>query len=143
MAKVYHQRLPEATLHGEPGYLPLFYDTRSAGEGWLAETMYISRFDRAGDLPIAAFDEDVNLATGTLPGSTISGANLDIWREGRITTKWGGGETNAVTVGWNEDATAAIIITLPDGWQGMDDSASLIFNVADANQDPAPANDTG
>ena len=137
VAKVTISAFLEATLHGEEGYLPLFYDSRMAGEGWLPDTVYINRFDRAGYLRIATFDEDVDLATGTLPGSTVSGTDLDIWREGRINTKWGGAETNAVTVGWNEDGTSAITVTLPDDWQGVDASASLIFNVADANQDPA------
>lgn len=139
VAKVYISAFLEATLHRAQDYLPLFYDSRTAGEGWLPETIYINRFDRAGDLRVATFDEDVDLATGTLPGSTILGTNLDIWREGRISTKWGGGETNAVTVGWNEDGTSAITITLPDDWQGVDVTGSLILNVADANQDPWPA----
>ncbi len=57
----------EATLHGKSEYLPMFRDHRVIG-AWLPKTMYITRFQESGFKPLATFDEDVDVTTGSAAG---------------------------------------------------------------------------
>ena len=138
-ARVYLSAFFDAALKDERGYLPLFQDARAAGEGWLPDSIYINRFDRSGDLLAAGFQEDIDLHTATLPGSSIQAEAVDLWREQRVQSKWGGREASAVYLGWNEDQTASYTITLPEEDLGLSADGALIFSLADALQDPAPA----
>jgi dienelactone hydrolase len=93
----------EATLHGKREYLPLFRDHRTAG-AWLPKTMYTTRFMESGYRPLAEFDGDVDLTTGSAPGVTIAGAHLSTWNEQAVPFRGRGGDTqnqNAAWVGWN------------------------------------------
>jgi hypothetical protein len=137
-AAVYISAFFEAALKGQTGYLPLFQDSRAAGEGWLPETVYISRFDRSGDVLVAGIDEDIDLNTATLPGARTRGQNLETWREQRVNTKWGGGETSGVYLGWNENDTATYTIELPGDGTAVT-ARAILFNLADAGEDPDPA----
>ncbi len=139
VARVYVSAFLDASLKGERGYLPLFQDARAAGAGWLPPSIYINRFDRSGDRLAAGFEEDIDLQTTTLPGGAIRGEALDLWREQRITGKWGEREASAVYLGWNEDEPASYTITLPGEGLALDAQSALIFNLADALQDPGHA----
>jgi len=138
IARVYISAFLSAALQGQTGYLPLFEDARSAGPGWLPDTVYINRFDRSGGLNLAGFDEDIDLTSPTLAGGTIQAEGFDTWRERRVEGKWGGRETNAVYLGWNEDATPSYTLSYAAAvpTSGYTD---LLFQLADANQDPGHA----
>jgi hypothetical protein len=58
----------EATLKGKKEYLPMFRDHRTIGQ-WLPKTMYITRFSENSYRAIAGYDEDVDVTTGSVPGS--------------------------------------------------------------------------
>ena len=133
IAKVYLSAFLEATLHGQRGYLPLFQDARAAGAGWLPDDIYINRLDQAGDRMLATYDEDINLRTTTAPGGRIDGSNLAFWREQPIVTRWGGGESKTVYLGWNRPASYEIALPA----QGFPTAAGdvLIFSIADAGPD--------
>ncbi|MGH7619542.1 MAG: hypothetical protein ACREPM_20200, partial [Gemmatimonadaceae bacterium] len=92
----------EATLHGKSEYLPMFRDHRAIG-AWLPKTMYITHFQESGFRPLATFDEDVDVTTGTVPGVTLSGDSLATWKENPLVLRTGNDplNTNAVTLGWN------------------------------------------
>lgn len=139
IAKVYISAFLEAALHGQDGYLPLLADSRAAGEGWLPDVIYINRYDRAGDVLVAAFEEDVDLNTGTLPGVTTSALNFNHWREQKVHSKWSGQDNTGVYLKWNENGTGAYTVTLPDAGFDAPANGTLIFALADANQDPPPA----
>ncbi len=143
----------EATLKGKQEYLPMFRDHRVAG-GWLPKTMYITRFQSSGFTPLANFDEDVDVTTGSAPGVTISGDSLGTWKESGLMLRGGTGDalnTNAVTLGWNNtvagpDTTkrgtpASYTITLPDSLAravGITPSAALCFSLAPLDAKPGP-----
>jgi hypothetical protein len=150
----------EATLHGKSEYLPMFRDHRVAG-GWLPKTMYITRFQESGFKPLATFDEDVDVTTGSVPGVTISADSLATWKENALNLRSGTGDainTNAVTLGWNnhirgDDTTkigkaASYTITLSDSLVtalniGRESSVYLSLAPTDAKPGPrAPARDT-
>lgn len=78
IAKVYISAFLEATLHGELGYLPLFRDHRQGWE-WLPDTIYINQYEDAGTRLVSTYQEDINVATTTLPGGTQEGENLAVW----------------------------------------------------------------
>jgi hypothetical protein len=150
----------EATLHGKSEYLPMFRDHRVAG-AWLPKTMYITRFQESGFKPLATFDEDVDVTTGSVPGVTISADSLATWKENALNLRSGTGDvlnTNAVTLGWNnhirgDDTTklgtpASYTITLSDSVGaalniGRESSIYLSLAPTDAKPGPrAPARDT-
>ena len=150
----------EATLHGKTEYLPMFRDHRVAG-AWLPKTMYITRFQESGFKPLATFDEDVDVTTGSVPGVTISADSLATWKENALNLRSGTGDvlnTNAVTIGWNnhirgDDTTklgkpASYTIALSDSLVtalniGRESSLYLSLAPTDAKPGPrAPARDT-
>ncbi|MHB1223730.1 MAG: alpha/beta hydrolase family protein [Gemmatimonadaceae bacterium] len=126
VAEVYLSAFLDATLKGKTEYMPLFRDHRVAG-GWLPKTMYVTRFEQSGYRPLATFDEDVDVNTGSASGVRIDGDSLSTWREARIPFRGRNEdtqETNGVWLGWNNriagaDTTrrgppAAYTITLSD-----------------------------
>jgi hypothetical protein len=143
----------ESTLMGKTEYLPMFRDHRVAG-GWLPKTMYITRFQASGFTPVATFDEDVDVTTGTAPGVKLSGDSLGTWKENGLTLRGGSGDllnTNAVMLGWNNkvsgpDTTkrgkpASYTITLPDSLVralGVNANTALCFSIAPLDQKPGP-----
>ena len=150
----------EATLHGRSEYLPIFRDHRVAGR-WLPKTMYITRFQESGFKSLAAFDEDVDVTTGSVPGVTISGDSLSSWKETALALRSGQNDpinTNAVTLGWNnhirgDDTTklgrpASYTVSLSDSLAtaldlGPDAAVYLSLAPTDAKPGPrSPARDT-
>jgi hypothetical protein len=145
----------ESTLKGRKEYLPMFRDHRVAGD-WLPKTMYITRFQSSGFKPVATYDEDVDVTTGSAPGVRIDGDSLGTWKETGLTLRPATSplNTNAVMLGWNNkvsgpDTTkrgtpASYTITLPDSlvraWN-IDNRAAICFSVApqDAKPGPRPA----
>ena len=149
----------EATLHGKAEYLPMFRDHRVIG-AWLPKTMYITRFQESGFKPLATFDEDVDVTTGSVPGVSLSGDSLATWKENPLNLRNGNDplNTNAVTLGWNnhirgDDTTklgkpASYTITLTDSLTnalhvGRESAIYLSLAPTDAKPGPrAPARDT-
>ena len=123
--------------------------------------MYITRFQESGFKPLATFDEDVDVTTGSVPGVTISGDSLATWKENSLNLRSGSNDpinTNAVTLGWNnhirgDDTTklgkpASYTIALSDSLSaalaiGRESSIYLSLAPTDAKPGPrAPARDT-
>jgi len=107
-AKVVISGFLEATLHQRREYLPMFRDHRTAGQ-WLPKTMYTTRFEESAYRPLAEFDGDVDLTTGTVPGVVLAGDSLSTWNENVLPFRWKGSETqnhNAVWLGWNNRLAA-------------------------------------
>jgi hypothetical protein len=142
----------ESTLMGKKEYLPMFRDHRVAGD-WLPKTMYITRFQSSGFKPLAQFDEDVDVTTGSVPGVKIDGDSLGTWKEGNVAMRPGSGSfnTNAVTLGWNNkvsgpDTTkrgkpATYTLTLSDSLVralNVDSKAAICFSAAPQDAKPGP-----
>jgi hypothetical protein len=100
IAKVYISAFQEATLHREKAYEGIFRDYRSA-KGWLPSTIYISHYEDSDTQMICTYQEDINLASATLPGARLHGENLKLWAEHQVWIKWGSKDTNAVYLGWD------------------------------------------
>ncbi len=155
--RVYISAFLETALRGDTRYLPLFRDHRVAA-GWLPKTMYITRFEEDSYRPIATFEEDIDVSTGSLGGVRIEGDSLATWRESRLSLRTANSPVegssqynNAVTLGWNnriagEDTTrrgrpASWTVRLSaeaaDGLR-LDETSSLQFLLMPTEAMPGP-----
>ena len=151
-AKIYVAAFLDATLKGRREYLPIFRDHRVIGQ-WLPKTMYITRFEESGFRAFSTHEGDIDLTTGSVPGVTLRGDSLAVWREGILPFRIANNLQNnsAVWLGWNnriagDDTTrtgtpAAYTITLPDtlarSWS-MGRDASIAFLLAATVAKPGP-----
>lgn len=154
---VYIVSFLEATLRGDERYLPLFRDHRVAGE-WLPKTMYVTRFEESAFSPVADFEEDIDVTTGTENGVTLLGDSLETWREEQIdlrttnSDREGTSQHNSVVVlGWTEAPDSAprpsppsYTVSLHDevaaGW-GLGDGSALQFLLMPARSDSTEVGD--
>ncbi|MDB4915303.1 MAG: hypothetical protein JWM95_2947 [Gemmatimonadetes bacterium] len=141
----------EATLHGRKEYLPMFRDHRTAGH-WLPKTMYITRFQESGYMPLAEYDEDIDVTTGN-PGVELLGDSLSTWKEGVLPYRSRGDDQrhNAVWLGWNNriagpdtmkmGKTASYMVTISDSLRAVrkpDINSVLYLSLAGTNDKPGP-----
>ena len=73
----------DVALKGDDRYRPLFRDHRVAGD-WLPKTMYVTRFMDDSFRPLADFEEDIDVTSGSVAGVRLHGERLGTWREGRL-----------------------------------------------------------
>ncbi len=153
--KVYVSAFLDATLKDDDRYLPLFRDHRVAGD-WLPPTMFITELEHSSFRPVATFEEDIDVTTGSVEGVGLRGAELATWREGRLELRSSNRPTTsstqdnqAVWLGWNRRVagadtlgpTASYEIRLPDelaeSW-GLDRSAVLALRLGPTDEVPEP-----
>ena len=153
--RVFVSSFLDITLKGDDRYRPLFRDHRVAG-GWLPKTMYITRFTDSSFRPLADFEEDIDVTTGSAPGVTLHGADMSTWREGRLDlrssnrTNTSSSQLNqALWLGWNNSyrgsddpaPPATFTLTLPDGlaadWSAGPET-TLEMHVGALNDEPGP-----
>lgn len=159
-ALVYVTAFLEANLKGQKEYLPIFRDHRVIG-GWLPETMYITQFQESSFRPLATFEEDIDVTTGTTPGVEIRGDSLATWKEDVLPFRYrttpsstSTQENQAVWLGWNnriagKDTTrtgppARYVLTLPEGlpsdWE-LGPQSTLDFMLSARDRKPKPRKD--
>ena len=145
VAKTYIAAFLESTLHDDRRYLSLLKDPRY-GADWLPDLPLVNQFTDSTFVPIAAFEEDIDVTTATAAGADILSNELGLWREEdlehRDKRKQG---TNVVVLGWNSDSgsNASYTINL-DASAGdilLTDDASLSFSVSGSTEKP-PARDS-
>jgi dienelactone hydrolase len=112
----------EATVRGRPAYRALFRDLRIAGP-WLPRTLYQARYADATFRPLATFDGDVDVTTGS-SGVVLRTDSLSTWKEGEVTSRDAGRGssfgTRAATFGWHNGTDslprtpAAVTFAIPD-----------------------------
>lgn len=140
IAKVYISAFLDVTLKGNQSYKPLFMDYRY-GREWLPENMYFNQFEESGTTYIANFEEDLNVGSTSLPGGNIKTENLTIWKEQKHILMWNGSLTNAAYIGWgnlpNNLKDASYTIILPDSTSILKRKHSLIFSLAQSDEEPS------
>ena len=153
--RVFVSSFLDITLKGGDRYRPIFRDHRVAG-GWLPKTMYITRFMDSSFRPLADFEEDIDVTTGSAPGVTLHGADFSTWREGQLDlrsanrTSTSSSQLNqALWLGWNnsyrgseEPAPPAVFtFTLPAGlaeeWSAGPET-TLELHVGGLDTEPGP-----
>ncbi len=158
VAKTYIAGFLEATLHGKREYVPMFRDYHVIA-AWLPKTIYFSSFEDSTYKPVSDFEETIDVAKTTVPGGTIAGENLAVWRHQELKGRGGNWsfQKKAVVLGWKpaaagkdekdkpiEKKTATYSITLPDGlareWQ-LSPSAALSLSIAVTDEKPEEPDD--
>jgi hypothetical protein len=129
-----------ATLHKEPGYRALFQDFRR-GQAWLPDTIYLWQYQDGATQMVSTYEEDIDLATTTLPGGSLRGENLTIWREQRAQAKWDKLGDQVVYLGWDVNTThaaASYAIQLPAKALTLNEKSILVFSMADGSEQLTP-----
>lgn len=159
-AELYVSAFLEVVLKGDKRYLPMFRDHRVIGQ-WLPKTMYITRFETSAFRPLATYEEDIDVTTGSTKGVTLRGDSLATWKEETLELRSANRnntsqsqENQAVWIGWNnriagDDTTrtgppARYTIGLPDGlarrWR-LGPGTTLDFMLGATYATPAPRAD--
>ncbi len=160
IGEIYVSAFLDVVLKGEKRYLPIFRDHRVIGQ-WLPETMYITRYETSAFRPLATFEEDIDVTTGTEVGVEIQGDSLASWKEATLTLRSSNRnntsasqENQAVWLGWNnriagEDPTrtgppARYTLRLPgglaEGW-GIHPGSTLDLMLGATDSLPEPRED--
>ena len=137
-ARVFIAAFLEATLRDDPRYLELLRDPRS-GVQWLPDLPFVQQFTDSTFVPLANFEEDLEVSTATIPAARISAEAVGLWREEdlehRDQRKQG---TNVVVLGWNSDSNgqASYSIALNGGAGNFTMDRALTFAVSGSTEDP-------
>jgi dienelactone hydrolase len=108
VAKTVLSAFLEATINDRKEYLSVFQNIRSAS-AWLPQDIYVSQYQDANFRVIANYEEDIDVATASIPGGTLLGENMGTWKEAHVPFKFRTKPTlikttleNAtVVLGWN------------------------------------------
>jgi hypothetical protein len=159
-AEIYVSAFLDIVTKGDKRYLPIFRDHRVIGQ-WLPETMYITRFETNGFRPLATFEEDIDVTSGTEEGVVLRGDSLSAWREETLQLRSSNRsntsasqENQAVTIAWNNriagsDTTrhgpaARFTVQLPvylaANWS-LSDATTLNFMLGPTPRIPSPRKD--
>ncbi len=159
-AELYISAFLDVVLKGDKRYLPIFRDHRVIGS-WLPKTMYVTRFETSAFRPLATFEEDIDVTTGSEPGVTLTGDSLATWKEATLplrsanrTGTSSSQENQAVWLGWNnriagDDTTrvgspARFTVSLPEGraraW-ALGPGSTLDFMLGATRTTPGPRKD--
>jgi hypothetical protein len=147
VARVSISAFLEATLHERLGYLPLFRDPR-VGRAWLPEVKLVSQFSDSRTVPLATFEEDLEVTTATFPGARIETSGLELWREEELLfrddQKQG---TSAVVIGWTPESRgkegAAYAIRFAAEGAAFDPTSRLTFFLSGSTESPNRDDETG
>jgi dienelactone hydrolase len=139
IAKVYIAAFLEATLKNDRRYVPLFRDPRR-GVNWLPDHAFVHQFTDSTFIPIADFDEDLDVTTGSASGATISAESFTLWREEDLEHRDERQQgTHAVVLGWKGD-DPVYSIRLPESfWERIETEEGLLltFSVSGSTEKPS------
>ena len=159
-AELYVSAFLDVVLKGDKRYLPMFRDHRVIGH-WLPKTMYVTRYETSAFRPLATFEEDIDVTTGSEPGVRLRGDSLATWKEETLALRSSNRnntsasqENQAVWLGWNNriagpDTTrtgppARFTVELPQGlarrWR-LGSGTTLDFMLGATNAMPGPRKD--
>lgn len=144
----------EATLRDRTGYREMFRDL-AAARPWLPEGIYAGRYQDGSFRPLADFEEDIDVTTGSVPGAAIRARGLAAWREQDVPLRNGGTRyDHGVYLGWRvadggEDEAdrraPAWAVRVPAGW-GRGEAgapARLQVDLARAPEEPHDDEEAG
>jgi hypothetical protein len=101
----------DATMHGDRSRLEVLHDP--SHPVWSGATRVLTRHAGSDDVVLADFAEDADPATGTLPGTVLSGSGLTVWREEPTPVRGGALDASSVVLGWDTTGPASYSITVP------------------------------
>jgi len=129
----------EATLHNETEYRTFFQDLRR-GKDWLPDTIFLYQYQDSDTQIVSTYEEDIDLTSTTIPGGSLIGENLTLWREQPAQAKWKNLGNQTAYLGWDAarvSKTASYSIRIPKNSLILDEESILVFSMADARLDPS------
>lgn len=143
IAAAYISAFADVTLKGDGSYRALFRDPR-VGAAWLPDVPYVQQFQDSTFRPLAIFDEDLDVATGTAEGARITAQEVDLWREDELLHRDQRPQgTSAVVLGWAAHGeTPTFAIDVPETfWQGVGRDDYLTLSVTASTEELPEAAD--
>lgn len=136
IAKIYIAAFLAATLREQRVYWPLFR-TQQARADWLPDTVSLQQYQASNFHILSNYEEDVDVATATAPGTLIETGYLQVWREAKLLLRLdeeANQANNVVRLEWTPGAPLAFYrFTLPArlaaAWK-LDDNARLTLALA-------------
>jgi hypothetical protein len=114
-----------------------FLANPATGLAWLGpDIAFINQFSAADEVPIANFEEDDDLTTGSSPGVKITAVDLARWHEVQVPLKWNDLDTNAALIGWNRTDDAVVPELRIDVAHAQLPDGHLAFSLAMADDSP-------
>ncbi len=138
VARVYFSAFLEIVLRDRFEYLPMFKDARYAAD-WLPETHFINQYASSVDLPLAAFEEDLDPVTMSTTGGRMTTLNLSKWHEIGNELKYDDLDTHSAVFAWDErftEGTARVDFTFPPLAAGQ--GSVITASLADAGESSLP-----
>ncbi len=117
----------EAVVFGNRQYEALLADPHRAAPRLPAAVRYLSQYQSAADRPLANFEEDADVASGSAPGITLAAEALSLWREAVVDLKWRDTDSVSVLLGWSD--------------QGVTDSKAPAYSVLFGDSAPVRLED--
>jgi hypothetical protein len=132
IAKVYLSAFLQMALNGKTGYRPLFEDARN-GAGWLPDAFLIGNYADGETRWLANYEEDIDPATGSLPGVTIGAQNLSVWREDYVDLKMSHLDTHVAVLAWDDRVhRSGAVYRLALNGIAANAGTDLVFDASDA-----------
>jgi hypothetical protein len=129
-----------AALKDEAAYRPLFEDAR-LGAAWLPDLYLVNNYADSETRYFATYEEDLDPGTATLPGTSIVGDNLTVWRERYAKLKSHFLDTHVAVIGWDTRAqrpTASYAFVFGAHAPAARADDALVFSAADTGDDSLP-----
>ena len=101
IAEVYFSAFLDILHKGRTEYQAIFSNAAFAHD-WLPETFFINNYRQPDTQWLMNFEEDGDLASGTLTDSIISSSNLSRWNEDWTNLKWNPLESHVANIAWDE-----------------------------------------
>ncbi|HEY2068934.1 MAG TPA: hypothetical protein VGG48_05220 [Rhizomicrobium sp.] len=141
IASVYLSAFLQDTLQGRHAYRPLFEDARN-GAAWLPDDYLVNNYADGKTQWLATYEEDLDPATGTRSGTTISGPGLTVWREDYPDLKFSPLDTHLALLAWDDrihKTPAQYVIDFGDAPPVTTVTTSLVFSASQVDMDTLPA----
>ncbi len=136
VAKVLFGAFLEVVLN-DRGEYRAFLENPASGRAWLGQDVqFVNEYSAADETPIANFDEDADLTTGSTPGVQISGTGLARWYETQLPLKWNDLATESAAIGWNRTDDAKPPELRIDLDATPDHDRQLSFSLAMSDKSP-------
>ena len=139
IAQVYISAFIEATLNDDHRYLALFRDPR-VGATWLPDHPYVQQFTDSTFRPLATFDEDLDLRSGSFAGVTLQATGVSVWREEELKHRDERRQgTSAVVLGWTVDDNPSYTVSVPESfWERVDAQTDALSLSISASTETVP-----
>ena len=126
----------EVVLHERDEYRA-FFANPATGLVWLgSDVQFVNEYAAADEVPLANFEEDDDLTTGSSPGVRLVAVDLARWYEILVGLKWFDLDSEVALVGWNRTDDKVVPELRFDIADATIPSGALSFSLAMSDKSP-------